>query len=143
MTKILELPRSFFSDNSSGKISKRISQCNNLTSTITNFFMDILLNFSFSSAYLIQMHSFSDELFVPAVILMIIKLIFSIITSWWDTQLNKETFNVSMETDSFFYSVIKGIMKIKNFTSPKHGSVIHITKDEAKRLETYWSSQSH
>ena len=37
----------------------------------------------------------------------------------------------------------KGIMKIKNFTSPKHGSVIHITKDEAKRLETYWSSQSH
>ncbi len=114
MTKILELPRSFFSDNSSGKISKRISQCNNLTSTITNFFMDILLNFSFSSAYLIQMHSFSDELFVPAVILMIIKLIFSIITSWWDTQLNKETFNVSMETDSFFYSVIKGIMKIKS-----------------------------
>ena len=29
----------------------------------------------------------------------------------------------------------------KNFVSPKHGSVIHITKAEAKRLEQYWNEQ--
>ena len=33
----------------------------------------------------------------------------------------------------------EGVMKMKNFTSPKHGSVIHITLDEAHRLEQYWS----
>ncbi|MCR5159470.1 MAG: glycoside hydrolase family 43 protein [Prevotella sp.] len=32
-------------------------------------------------------------------------------------------------------------MKITNFVSPKHGSVIHITKAEAKRLEQYWEAQ--
>ena len=35
----------------------------------------------------------------------------------------------------------EGKMKIENFTSPKHGSVIHITKAEAKRLEQYWNEQ--
>ena len=31
-------------------------------------------------------------------------------------------------------------MNIQNFTSPKHGSVIHITKAEAKHLEQYWDN---
>ena len=35
----------------------------------------------------------------------------------------------------------EGVMKATNFVSPKHGSVIHITKAEAKRLESYWASQ--
>ena len=35
----------------------------------------------------------------------------------------------------------EGKMKMTNFVSPKHGSVIHITKAEAKRLEQYWNDQ--
>ncbi len=35
----------------------------------------------------------------------------------------------------------EGVMKIEGFESPKHGSVIHITKVEAKRLENYWNEQ--
>ena len=114
MAKILELPRAFFSDNSSGKISKRISQCNNLTSSIVNIFLDILLNFSFSGAYLIQMNNISKDLFKPALIFTVIRLIFSIITSFWDAAVSRETVALSMESDSFFYSAIKGIMKIKS-----------------------------
>ena len=34
----------------------------------------------------------------------------------------------------------EGKMNIQNFTSPKHGSVIHITKAEAKHLEQYWDN---
>lgn len=33
----------------------------------------------------------------------------------------------------------EGTMKAENFSSPKHGSVIHITKKEAKKLEKYWN----
>ncbi|MBD8982155.1 MAG: beta-xylosidase [Bacteroides cellulosilyticus] len=33
----------------------------------------------------------------------------------------------------------EGIMKTTNFTSPKHGAVIHLTKDEADKLEKYWT----
>ena len=35
----------------------------------------------------------------------------------------------------------EGAMKAANFSSPKHGSVIHITKAEAKRLESYWNAR--
>ena len=35
----------------------------------------------------------------------------------------------------------EGVMKAANFSSPKHGSVIHITKAEAKRIENYWNNQ--
>ncbi|MBM6992186.1 MAG: family 43 glycosylhydrolase [Prevotella sp.] len=35
----------------------------------------------------------------------------------------------------------EGVMKATNFVSPKHGSVIHITKAEAQRLENYWKEQ--
>ena len=35
----------------------------------------------------------------------------------------------------------EGVMKAANFSSPKHGSVIHITKAEAKRLENYWNAE--
>jgi len=31
-----------------------------------------------------------------------------------------------------------GVMKLTNFTSPKHGSIIQITAKEAKKLEQYW-----
>ena len=34
----------------------------------------------------------------------------------------------------------EGKMNIENFISPKHGSVIHITKAEAKHLEQYWDN---
>lgn len=33
----------------------------------------------------------------------------------------------------------EGVMKTTNFSSPKHGAVIHITLDEAKRLEEFWN----
>jgi len=32
----------------------------------------------------------------------------------------------------------EGVMKATNFTSPKHGAVIHLTKKEAERLAKYW-----
>lgn len=34
----------------------------------------------------------------------------------------------------------EGVMKTTNFSSPKHGAIIHITEEEANRLENYWDS---
>lgn len=31
-----------------------------------------------------------------------------------------------------------GVMKTTNFTSPKHGAIIHLTEKEAKKLKEYW-----
>lgn len=34
-----------------------------------------------------------------------------------------------------------GVMKLTNFTSPKHGSIIQITAKEAKKLEQHWNKK--
>lgn len=36
-----------------------------------------------------------------------------------------------------------GVMKISNFTSPKHGAIIQITVDEAEGLENYWNTSGN
>ena len=35
----------------------------------------------------------------------------------------------------------EGVMKTTNFTSPKHGAVIHLTAEEADQLENHWKKQ--
>lgn len=35
----------------------------------------------------------------------------------------------------------EGVMKTTNFSIPKHGSVIHITKEEAEKLCSYWGTE--
>jgi len=36
----------------------------------------------------------------------------------------------------------EGVMKTTNFTSPKHGAVVHLTQEEADNLEKYWEGRS-
>jgi hypothetical protein len=35
----------------------------------------------------------------------------------------------------------EGVMKTTNFSSPKHGAIIHLTADETKRLAAHWKSE--
>lgn len=36
----------------------------------------------------------------------------------------------------------EGVMKTTNFTSPKHGAVVHLTQEEADQLEAYWKNHA-
>ena len=119
MAKALHLPRSFFASTSSGKLSKRMSNCTNLSNMILNIFLDVLLNFSFSGVYLAQMHRISPELFRPALIFIVLKLVVSIIGAIGNGMINRETMAVDMENNSFFYSVIRGIQKVKGMGAEK------------------------
>ena len=35
----------------------------------------------------------------------------------------------------------EGVMKTTNFSSPKHGAVIHLTKEEAAKLRSHWENR--
>ena len=129
MARILHLPRSFFSENSSGKLSKRISNCTNLSAMIINIFLDILLNFSFSGVYLAQMKRLAPELFLPAVIFILLKIIAAILAAIGNAVIDRKSMEVEMESSSFFYSVVRGIQKIKGMGAEK--------ADYAKWAENY------
>lgn len=56
--------------------------------------------------------------------------------------IDPHNFGFSETTDFKTFTSIghfnEGEMKITNFTSPKHGAIIQITEEEAKRLEEHW-----
>lgn len=119
MAKVLHLPRSFFTDNSSGKISKRIGNCTKLSDMIINIFLDILLDFSFSGVYLVQMHNIAPELFLPAIIFVALKIVVSVFGAIGTAHVEKQSMAADMEHGSFFYSVIRGVQKIKGMGAEK------------------------
>lgn len=56
--------------------------------------------------------------------------------------INPHNFGFSETSDFVHFTDLghfnEGVMKATNFSSPKHGAVIHLTKDEANRLAKHW-----
>ena len=119
MAKVLHLPQSFFRDNSSGKLSKRISSCGKLSDLILSIFLDILLDFSFSGIYLSQMRRLAPELYGPAVLFLAAKIAVSVISALSYLKNESSALEVEMENSSFLYSAIRGIQKIKGMGAEK------------------------
>ncbi len=113
MAKILHLPYSFFQNTSSGRISRRINSCGRLSDIILEITLDVLLDLTFSAAYLFQLRSFASELFAPALILIIINIAFSMLSSLLNMINETRLLDLDMEYTGFIFSAIKGIQKIK------------------------------
>lgn len=59
--------------------------------------------------------------------------------------INKHNFGFTETSDFINFTPLghfnEGVMKSTNFTSPKHGAVIHLTHDEAEKLKEYWENR--
>jgi len=113
MSRVLHLNRDFYSNSSSGKLSKRINSCGRLSDMILNFCMEVLLDVAFSSVYLFQMRSMAPALFLPALIFLVLKILVSLISALNNMTNAKELLEVDMENSGFLYAVIRGIQRIK------------------------------
>ena len=119
MAKVLHLPQEFFHSTSSGKISRRITNCGRLSDIILQVIMDVLLDLSFSVVYLFQMKEFSPGLFTPAVLFLIVKIIAAILGALSYAYNEAGLLKIDMENSGFLYSVIRGIQKIKGMGAEK------------------------
>ena len=113
MAKILHLPHTFFQNTSSGKISKRINSCSRLSDIILDISMDVLLNLAFSITYLVQLHAFTPVLFLPAFILLVIRVLASFISALCNKENESHLLDLDMEYTGFLIAAIRGIQKIK------------------------------
>ncbi|MBR3539057.1 MAG: ATP-binding cassette domain-containing protein [Eubacterium sp.] len=113
MARVLHLNRDFFEKTSSGKLSKRINSCGRLSDMILGFYMDVLLDVLFSVVYLFQMNNMAPDLFLPALIFLILKILVSIISATNNMTNEKELLEVEMENSGFMYAAIRGIQRIK------------------------------
>ena len=114
MAKILHLPYSFFMDTSSGKVSRRINSCSRLSDTILEIAINVILNLTFSVAYLIQLRSFTPALFRPAFLFLILRITLSLIAAFISKEKESKLLELDMEYTGFLLSAIRGIQKIKS-----------------------------
>lgn len=113
MARLLHLSHSYFKTTSSGKVSRRITSCGQLSDTILQIFMDVLLDLTFAIAYLVQLRSFSPVLFLPAILFILLNILVSLISALFNRKNEINKLDLDMEYTGFMYSSIKGIQKIK------------------------------
>ena len=119
MAIVLHLPHDFFRNTSSGRISKRIYNCGRLSDMILQITMDVLLNLSFSVVYLYQMKGFSPELFAPAVMFLVLKILAAVLGAAEYANNEADILQIDMKNSSFLFSVIRGVQKIKGMGAEK------------------------
>lgn len=114
MSKILDMPQSFFTENSSGRLSSRMMNCGRLSETILSCITGGLVDLVFSVVYLFQLKSFVPELFLPALLFMVLTLLISVVGAAFNASNEKRNLGADMESRNLLYTSVRGIQRVKS-----------------------------
>lgn len=113
MNRIMSLPATFFKEYTSGELSQRSTYIQNLCSTIINTIGTTGFQSLFSLIYIGQIFAFAPALVAPALVIIAVTTLFTIVTTYIQTKITKEQMSLSAQTSGMTYSMITGIQKIK------------------------------
>ncbi|MBR2705655.1 MAG: ATP-binding cassette domain-containing protein [Mogibacterium sp.] len=119
MTKVLTLPQSFFTQVSTGKLSKQISNARFLSEQIISFVLGASLTAVFSLVYIPQMAGFSRVLLIPAVVILIIRSVYTLMAGYLFADNERRRQEAEMDERAFLFSTFKGIQRIKESGAEK------------------------
>lgn len=119
MTKVLTLPQSFFARVSTGKLSKQIANARSLSDQIVGFVLGASLTAVFSLMYLPQMADFSKVLLIPALIILIIRSLYTLMAGYLFADNERKRQEAEMDERAFLFSTFKGIQRIKESGAEK------------------------
>ena len=119
MTKVLTLPQTFFTQISTGKLSKQIANARFLSEQIISFVLGASLTAVFSLVYVPQMANFSKILLIPAVIILIIKSAYTLVAGYLFADNERKRQEAEMDERAFLFSTFKGIQRIKESGAEK------------------------
>lgn len=114
MARVLLKPYSSFADASTGRISGKIKAGQQLAVCIINVFLDTSFTLVFSLAYIPQMLRFGAALCIPAIFMLFVKVGISVLSLVSCARNRAEILENEMESNSFLYTAIRGIQKIKS-----------------------------
>lgn len=119
MMRVLSLPPEFFKDYTAGELNKHVQYmnelCNNLVSAVFNTGITGL----FSLVYVVQIFAYAPALVVPALLVTMISLLFSIVTVVLQMKVSKTAMGITSKEEGMVYSLITGIQKIRLSGSEK------------------------
>ncbi|MCR5237288.1 MAG: NHLP bacteriocin export ABC transporter permease/ATPase subunit [Lachnospiraceae bacterium] len=113
MMRILSLPAAFFRDYGSGELSSRASYVNSLCSTLVSVILNTGLTSLFSLVYVTQIFAYAPGLVTPALTIIIVTVLFSVLSSLLQMRLTKKQMLIGTKENGMSYAVISGIQKIK------------------------------
>lgn len=113
MMRILSLPADFFKEYSSGELSNRASQVGTLCKLLVSTVLTTGLTSLFSLIYISQIFAYAPMLVVPALGILFVTVVFSVVSSLVQMKLNTQQMELYSKESGMTYALITGIQKIR------------------------------
>lgn len=113
MMRVMSLPADFFKQYSSGELSSRAAQVGALCKMLASTVLSTGLTSLFSIIYISQIFVYAPTLVVPALIILLVTVIFSVVSSLVQMKISTRQMELSSKENGMTYSLITGIQKIK------------------------------
>lgn len=113
MMRLISLPVSFFKNYSAGELNSRTRYVEQLCSMLVSTTLQIGLTSLFSLIYVTQIFAFAPMLVVPALLVILVTLLFTLTTTFYQTSITKKQMLLSTKENGMSYAMITGVEKIK------------------------------
>lgn len=113
MSRVMSLPASFFKNYSSGQLSCKMSYMNSLCSMLYNSVFSTSLTSLLSLVYITQIFKYAPALVVPALIIILVTLSFTVITTLSQMKYTRRQMDILGKENGMTYAMITGVQKIK------------------------------
>lgn len=113
MMRILSLPADFFKQYGSGELSSRSQYVQNLCSMLVSTIFNTGLTSVFSLMYISQIFVYTPSLVVPALIIILVTVAFSLATTFLQMHYSKKQMELGTQESGMSYALISGVQKIR------------------------------
>ena len=113
MMRIMSLPPSFFKGYSAGELSGRAQYIGALCDMIISTVLSTGMTSVFSLLYITQIFAYAPALVVPALLVIVATILFSVISSLLQMRISRNRMELSAKESGMQYAMISGIQKIK------------------------------
>lgn len=113
MVRILSLPADFFKEFSSGELLSRSGYIQSLCSMLVSTILGTGFTSIFSLVYISQIFRYAPTLVIPALSIIVITVVFSVITTFYQMRISRRQMEISAKESGMSYALITGVQKIK------------------------------
>ncbi len=113
MSRTLSLPAEFFKQYNAGELSARVSAIRQLCDSLISALLSTGLTALFSFIYLVQIVGFAPALALPALLIILVQLAFTIFMSLTRLNITRRQMNIGAKLNGLTFSIFSGIQKIK------------------------------
>lgn len=113
MMRVISLPPDFFKKYSAGELSQRMQYINELCTVLVSTVLKTGLTSVFSLLYISQIFNYAPSLAVPALLVILTTVVFSIVSALVQMRITKKQMELSSKENGMSFALISGIQKVK------------------------------